>query len=210
MSIHHLFDILLSYEPLPKKLLDKDFVENLKNYLIPILATSVYTKRQLLLSAGQLAEYIYFMEEGFARGFYMHPQTKKEITHFLWNRDSIITVPDSFYKQTPSYLFIEVMPQTQLIALSYDQLMACKKVYPITEIFSRNVILQYNAYEAKRNYDMASLSAWERYLRLLQTHPDIEQQVSKEVIASYLDITPQSLSRMLKEKRHPWIIDKEQ
>ena len=81
MSIHHLFDILLSFEPLPKKLLDKNFVENLKNYLIPILATSVYTRRQLLLSAGQIAKYIYFLEKGFARGFYMHPHTKKEVTH---------------------------------------------------------------------------------------------------------------------------------
>lgn len=203
MNIHELFDILLNHSPLPSSLRDTHSMEDLKTYLIPLITTSVYTKRQLLLSAGQVAVYIYFLEKGFARGFYIHPQTKKEVTHFLWNRDSIITVPDSFYKQTPSYLFIEVMPQTQLVAISYDQLMACKKVYPVIEVFSRNVILQYNAYEAKRNYDMASLSAWERYLRLLQTHPDIEQQVSKEVIASYLDITPQSLSRMLKEKRHP-------
>ncbi len=203
MSIHHLFDILSSFEPLPKKLLDKNFVENLKNYLIPILATSFYTRKQLLLSAGQLAKHIYFLEKGFARGFYMHPHTKKEVTHFLWKQDSIITVPDSFFRQIPSYLFIEVMPQTQLIGFSYDQLMACKKAYPVIEVFSRNVILNYDAYEAKRNFDMVSLSAWDRYVHLLQTHPDIEQWVSKEVIASYLDITPQSLSRMLKQKRHP-------
>ncbi len=68
MSIHHLFDILLSYGPLPPKLLDKGFIESLKSYLIPVLATSAYAKRQLLLSAGQVCEYIYFLEEGLARG----------------------------------------------------------------------------------------------------------------------------------------------
>ncbi|TPE42447.1 winged helix-turn-helix domain-containing protein [Pontibacter mangrovi] len=46
--------------------------------------------------------------------------------------------------------------------------------------------------------DLFTRSAWERYLDLLQTHPRIEQKVSKEVIASCLGVTPQSLSRLLR------------
>lgn len=95
------------------------------------------------------------------------------------------------------------MPGTKLISISYQQLMACINAFPEVEVFLRNVILQYAAYESKRSDDLKFLSAWERYLRLLLTHPDIEQQVSKEVIASYLNIVPQSLSRMLREKGHP-------
>ena len=38
---------------------------------------------------------------------------------------------------------------------------------------------------------------------LLQSHPRIEQQVSKEVISSYLGVTPQSLSRLIRENGHP-------
>ena len=89
------------------------------------------------------------------------------------------------------------------MSISYQGLMACIKKYPMAEVFSRNVVLQYRVHDAQKNYDLAFLSAWERYLQLLETHPDIEQQVSKEVIASYLHIAPQSLSRMLREKGHP-------
>ena len=203
MSIHHLFEILLNYGPLPAKLYDKNFVENLKAYLLPFITPSIYTRRQLLLSAGQVAEYIYFLEKGLARGFYIHESTRKEITDFLWGKHSIITVPDSFFQQRPSHLFIEVMSGTQLMYISYRHLMACFKKYPVTQIFSRNVIVQYNAHEIKKNRDRAFLLTWERYIQLLKKHPDIEQQVSKEIIASYLNITPQSLSRLLREKGHP-------
>ena len=202
MSIHHLFEILLNCGPLPAKLSDKNFVENLKVYLLPFITASTYTRRQLLLSAVRVAEYIYFLEKGVARGFYIQEGTRKEITDFLWGEHSIITVPDSFLKQRPSHLFIEVMSGTQLMFISYSHLMACFKKYPMTQIFSRNVIVQYNANEIKKN-DRAFVLTWERYIQLLKKHPDIEQHVSKEIIASYLNITPQSLRRLLREKEHP-------
>lgn len=203
MSIHHLFEILLNNGPLPSKLSDKNFIENLKAYLLPFITASTYARRQLLLSAGQVAEYLYFLEKGLARGFYIQEGTRKEITDFLWGEHSIITVPNSFFQQLPSHLFIEVMPGTQLMSISYHDLMTCIKKYPVTDIFSRNLLLQYTAYEARRNHELVSLPAWERYLRLLKKYPDIEQQFSKGAIASYLNIAPQSLSRMLKNKRHP-------
>ena len=203
MSIDNLLDILFNYGALPKKSPGNNFAEKLKAYLLPVIISRFYARRQLLLSAGQVAEYIYFIEKGLARGFYTYDATMKEATHFLWNEHSIITVPDSFFQRQPSELFIEVMPGTQLMAISYQQLMDCINKHPGAEVFSRDLILHYSAHETQRNYDLIFLTAWERYLRLLKTHPNIEQQVSKEIIASYLNITPPSLSRLLKEKGHP-------
>ena len=201
MSVHQLIDILISYGPLPKILLDKSFLEELKAYLKPLITSSFYTKRQLLLSAGQIANAIYFVEKGLVRGFYTHFETEK--TCFLWNEKSIVTIPESFYHRVPSQISIEVMPSTRLMGIYHHHLTECINEHPVVEVFSRNIVLQYSAYHAKRNHDLTFLSAWERYLQLLHTHPDIEQQVSKEIIASYLNLTPQSLSRLLKEKGHP-------
>jgi CRP-like cAMP-binding protein len=202
-TVSGLFEILFSCGPLTKKLMDKDFLEDLFSYLLPFIVTTHYKRQELLLSAGHIVEYIYFSKKGFARGFFINKNTGKEITHFLWSERSIITVPNSFFQQNPTQIFIEVMPETELMSLSFHRLRACIKKYPVVEIFSRNVILQYNTYETKRNYELSFLSGWERYIKLLKTHPDIEQKVSKKVIASYLNIAPQTLSRMLKEKRHP-------
>lgn len=95
------------------------------------------------------------------------------------------------------------MPETRLMSITYQGLMACIEKYPLAEVFLRNVVLQYSIYKAKRNHDLAFLTPWELYVRLLYKYPNIEQQVSKGIIASYLNITPQSLSRMLKRRRHP-------
>lgn len=203
MSIHELFDILFNFKQVYPTLPDPNSIESLKTYLIPLITTTFYPKRQLLLSAGHVPGYIYFLEQGLARGFYISKDTRKEITDFLWNEHSLITVPDSFFRQRPSYLFIEVMPETRLMSISYQGLMACIEKYPLVEVFSRNVVLQYSIYKAKRNHDLAFLTPWELYVRLLYKYPNIEQQVSKGIIASYLNITPQSLSRMLKRRRHP-------
>jgi CRP-like cAMP-binding protein len=200
--VSHLFDLLLCFGPLPQNFTDKD-LDSLFDYLVPLITTSYYSRRQLLLSAGQVSQYIYFLQKGLARGFYTDQKTGREVTDFLWHQGSLITVPGSFFEQKPSQLFIEVMPETELLSISYNDLMPCIKTYPLMELFLRNVILRYNAHTTRRSHQLVFLSAWERYLELLKTHPDIEQQVSKEVIASYLHITPQSLSRMLKEKRHP-------
>lgn len=202
-TVSGLFDLLLSCGPLPQKLLDKQFLENLVSSLLPVIATTRYTRRELLLSAGHIAEYIYFSKTGFARGFFIQEKTGREITDFFWSEHSIITVPHSFFQQQPTQTFIEVMPETELMSISFRDLKACIKKYPVVEIFSRNLILQYNAYETKRSHELSSLTAWERYIELLKMHPDIEQKVSKGVIASYLNIAPESLSRMLKNKRHP-------
>jgi hypothetical protein len=81
--------------------------------------------------------------------------------------------------------------------------MACKKKEPLLEFFNQKVILEYHEYEERRKHDLVSLTPWERYLRLLETHPRAEEYISKEIIASFLNITPQSLSRMLRERGHP-------
>ncbi|MGN6533794.1 MAG: Crp/Fnr family transcriptional regulator [Ginsengibacter sp.] len=201
--VFHLFDILSGFATPGQKLMDTELLINLVHYLLPLVATSHYARRQLLLSAGHTAEYIYFPQKGMVRGFYTHKTMAKEITEFLWSKGSIITVPNSFFQQQPSEFFIEVMPETELMSISFHDLRTCIEKYPEVEVFSRNVILQYNADVSRRKDALAFLSAWERYLQLLKTHPHIEQQVSKEIIASYLHITPQSLSRMLKERRHP-------
>lgn len=203
MSIHQLIDILLSDGPLPRKLKDAIFLEQLKTNLAPFIIKHTYRKNQILLSKGNHSNDIYFLEEGIVRGYYHHSGSQKEQTHYLWNGRSIITEPLSFYQRKPSKLTIETLTEVKLHSISYEDLMDCKKIYPVLELFSRNIILQYHSYEKRRNYDLVSLPAWDRYLRLLYTHPGIEQYVSKEIIASFLNITPQTLSRMLKERGHP-------
>ena len=112
-------------------------------------------------------------------------------------------VPESFFYREPSPVYIEVTQGSRILHLSHHHLMQFIASHPEAEIISRNLVLQHREYEEKRYLHLSSRNAWERYLQLLNDFPLIEQQVSKGIIASYLNITPQSLSRMLRKNRHP-------
>ncbi len=177
--------------------------EQLESLLSGMLARSRYAQRQLLLSAGQLPEHLYYVEQGMVRGYYYDDASGRAITLFLWREASWAVPVQSFFHRQPSDLYLEVMPGSELLSFSYQQLTALAEQLPAVEPLLRGLVLQYCAFHKKRTKDLLTRSAWERYLDLLQSHPRIEQHVSKEVIASYLGVTPQSLSRLIRENGHP-------
>jgi CRP-like cAMP-binding protein len=203
MQTHRLFEVLFSMNPLPKELTNEANRKDLMEYINSKIGFSHHSHRQLLLNPGQIADHIYFVENGMVRGYYDDELKEKEYTICLWDEQTIITEPQSFLKRTPSQLYIEVMPGSRLLSISRQQLSDIIDAFPYAEIFTRCLMLQYVSYHTKRTHDLISLSAWERYLDLLQRHPKIEQKISKEIIASYLGITPQSLSRLIKDNGHP-------
>jgi CRP-like cAMP-binding protein len=200
---HTLYETLFDLNPLPQELKLKANRNALMLFLDARISTSHHTHRQLLLSAGQIADHVYFVVSGIVRAYTDDEARKKEHTVSLWENGDIITEPNSFFKRLPSEMYIEVIPESKLISLSREQLAEVFKAFPYTEKFSRCLTLQYVSYHTKRTRDLISRSAWERYLDLLNKHPKIETKISKEIIASYLGIAPQSLSRLIKKNGHP-------
>ncbi|MHB8205896.1 Crp/Fnr family transcriptional regulator [Mucilaginibacter sp.] len=198
---HKLHEILFSMDNLPAELKDGSERNRLSRHLDSIIGFSHHTRTQLLLSTGQEAAYIYFLEKGVARGYYYDPQKEKEHTVILWDKGSIFTDPSGFFKKLPAGLNIEIMANSQLVFISRLQLMELYRLFPYTEIFTACMTSRFTAYFAKRSHDLVSLSAWERYQQLIRGFPGIEQKISKEMMASYIDVAPQSLSRLLKENR---------
>lgn len=194
---------LLHENPLATQLSDKSKQDKLKAYVESILAISHYNHKQILLSPGQPAEHIYFVQKGFARGYYYEEKSGREITLFLWDAQSIAVAANSFFLKQPADIYIEVLPGSMLLSLSQRQVAEVSDLFPAASVLCQTLILHYKAFHKKRTLSFLTRSAWERYLDLLQTHPHIEQKVSKDIIASYLGITPQSLSRLLKENGHP-------
>lgn len=203
MPTQGLYDVLFAMKPLPDQLRNEADQRNFISYVDSKLESTYYLHRQLLLNAGQISDHIYFLEAGFARGYYYNEERGKEQTVCLWDVGSIITEPNSFFKRKKSALLIEAMPGSRLKSISHQNLTEVFEEFPFAEKFNKCLALQYVAYQTQRTNDLIGLSGWERYLELLERYPRVEQLVSKEIIASYLGITPQSLSRLIKTKGHP-------
>ena len=203
MKKHSLYDVIFKMRPMPKKLTERSYVDALIAAVDECITITEHRYRSLLLNAGHTSDYLYFIENGIARCFYFDDRTGRELTSILWKEQSIVCDPVSFFQRKTSEVNIEVMPGSLLLSISYRQLQDLFQEFPEAGVFERCVSLQYVYFFAQRARQLAVNSPWERYLHLLTTHPDIELKVSKEIIASYLNIAPQTLSKMLRKKGHP-------
>lgn len=165
-------------------------IEMLAQLLVPIRLK----RRQLVLDAGSVCENIYYVERGLLRQYYN--KNGKEVTEHIAPEGSIVMCIESLFRQVPSYLTVEALEPSVVYTLplsSYMQL--CEGSYAFCRIFLS--ILQESLIESQHKADTLRFeTAKERYLRTLQDHPNIVRRAPLHIVASYLQITPETLSRV--------------
>lgn len=162
-----------------------------------------YTKSKTIakhthfLNEGEVANYIAFVVSG---GLYSYTIDDKGERNVLQIALENYWISDlySFFSKEASKLNIEAIDDTKLIIISKENFEKTCDVFPAIERFQR--LLIQNAYVStlRRVSEINSKSAPQRYLELVTNHPKIIQRVPQLLIASYLGIKPQSLSRIRK------------
>lgn len=189
METDRLFELLARIQPL---------TANFKKALAKELRFVTYPKGHYLLQSLSIATHAYYLEKGFAVAYHYY-DNKKIVTSF-WQSGEIIVSPKSFFEQSRSNENIQLTIDSELHSISYQSVTKLFETLHITNILSQLILSRCHAKSEGRNIDLYNLDAWKRYLKLLKQYPGIEQHVSQDFIASYLHVTPQSLSR-LKQKR---------
>jgi CRP-like cAMP-binding protein len=152
-------------------------------------------RKEYLLREGEVCTFSAFVNKGCLRAFSIDRKGIERVTQFSledhWAGDiySLIT-------HKPTELFIEALEDCDLLILETEAQEKMFDEVPKMERMFR--LLIQNAYVAvqKRLNSALSSQAEERYLKLLDTYPDLLQRVPLIYIASYLGITPESLSRI--------------
>lgn len=154
-------------------------------------------KKKELLEPGEMCKYVYFIVKGCLRSYYVDT---KGIEHIYQIRldNSWISDLESFFSQRPSKYYIETLEDSDLLRVSFDRLERLYIEVPALERYFR--ILFQKAYINALERLNATMweSAVDRYNTMLKEHSDIFQRVPLIYIASYLGITPESLSRIRK------------
>ena len=191
MNTDRLFQVLSAIHPVSEKF-KKAIEKELTHVSLP--------KNYMLLEAPRIAEYAYFLESGFAMS-YTFMEGDKQVEGF-WVSGQILVPAKSFFEQVPSAEFIQLMDQSEVLCMSYAGVSRLFDAFPEANKISRAVINQYYENSLGRIRDMQRLTSMQRYARLINTFPRIEQVIPQEYIASWLGITPQSLSR-IKRRNDP-------
>ncbi|MVN74765.1 cyclic nucleotide-binding domain-containing protein [Hymenobacter sp. HMF4947] len=162
------------------------------------LRPQILRKRQHLLLAGEPCTHLAFVTQGCLRSYSLNGQGHEHTLQFA-PEDWWVSDIYSLLTQQPSTLSIDALEDTHLLLLAQADLETIYAQFPIFERYFR--LLMQSRYVALQERVNASLSqtASEKYQHFLRKYPGIAQRVPQHFIASYLGITPESLSRVRRQ-----------
>jgi CRP-like cAMP-binding protein len=166
----------------------------IKTYLTP----KKLRKKQYLLQEGDVCKQVCFVEKGALRSYTIDDKGTERIVQFALEGWTIADLY-SFLTGEPSTFNIDALEDSELVLISKKAHEELLERIPRYETFHRMQIT--NAYVAlqRRLVSINNLSLEERYTSFLTLHPNIAQRVPQHMIASYMGLTPETLSRVRKK-----------
>ena len=153
------------------------------------------SKGQFIVRNGDICKYENFVLTGCLRSFYIDNEGQEHIVMFAlenwWTADL-----GSFITQKPADLNVQCLEDSELVQIHYDDLQNLYLEIPKLERFFRIIIQKAFVAAQKRIVNNFSMEATTRYLQFREQYPDIEQRVPQYMIASYLGITKEFLSKI--------------
>lgn len=167
-----------------------DELDILESVLIPMK----FQKGEKILSEGDTCTYIYWIVKGLVREFYF--KNGKEVTEYMATENTIVMSIESLFKEQPTKLQISALEPTLIYAMPRQLLeqVAMKSVN--IQILYRK-ILEESLILSQVHADMLRFeTAQDRYMKLVKLQPQLVLRAPLVYIASYLQMTPETLSRV--------------
>lgn len=171
-------------------LTDKEF-----DYILSHFTTKKLKKHQFLIQESDLVQNDYFVIKGLLRAYYINEEGKEHIMQFAME-DWWITDYQAYFNETKASLNIDCIETTEVLCLSlYNREKLCADMHKIEHFFRKKSNSGYVALQ-RRILSLLNSNAKERYEQLLQQYPALFQRVPKTLIASYLGVSRETLSRL--------------
>ena len=167
-----------------------DELDLLENILVPMK----FAKNEMILKEGDTCTNIYWVVKGLVRQFYY--KNEKELTEYMATENSIVMCIESLFLEQPTRLQIKAIEPTVMIAMPKADLEAVAMKSVNIQILFRK-ILEESLILSQHHADMLRFeSAQDRYQKLVKDQPQLVLRAPLVYIASYLQMTPETLSRV--------------
>jgi CRP-like cAMP-binding protein len=168
--------------------------EESKDILARVLQARDVKKGHQLLRPGSICHNLYFIEEGLTRTWYV--KDGKDVTDWISVENSFAVSLISFITRQPDRRGIETLEPSKLWSISYTDLEDSYKVSHEIERLGRLLISHGIVRLQQRFDDLHFYTATERYEQLINEHPSLLNRVPIGMLASYLGVSRETLSRV--------------
>ena len=184
-AIDKFYHYLQGYVPLTKH----EFKQ-----LEPYFEIREFEKKVKVIREGEVERYLNVIAWGLVRKYL--PVRNREITVQLASEGHIIHSELSFHYRVPSRAVVETIEPTVFLSISYDSLEQLYGQIPKLERLGRLMISDLFIKKDNRYFDQLRKTTRERFLDYVKNHPQMLQRVPQKYIASYLNIKPETFSRL--------------
>jgi len=158
----------------------------------------LFPKNRIIEEEGKIPRYLYFVVSGFMRLFHYN-ENGDEITTHINCPPGFITSYFNFINQAKSAENLECITECELLRITKKDLDLLTQGSAALKDFSISVFQQSLAYNENRSKELATLTAEQRYKKLIENYPSIIHNVPIQYIASFLGMKPESLSRIRRQ-----------
>jgi CRP-like cAMP-binding protein len=163
--------------------------------LTPYLEIRRFEKKKKLVNLGEMEDYLNVVIKGLVRK-YVPSSIRGEVTLQLATEGHFIQSEISFHRRTPSEVIIQTLEPTVLVSIRHDRLQEAFEMVPEFEAIGRAIIMEMYIKKDARSFDQLKTATRDRFLEYINTHPEMLMRVPQKVLASYLNIKPETFSRL--------------
>jgi Cyclic nucleotide-binding domain. len=154
-----------------------------------------FKKHQIIIHEGDYVQYDFYVVKGLMKSSHTNPEGKEHIIQFALE-DWWITDPQAFHNNTKATLNVDCLEDTKALVISLENReKLCKDLQKMEYFFLKKTTAGYIALQ-KRILCLISSTATERYYNLLAQYPGLIQRIPKSMVASYLGVSRETLSRL--------------
>lgn len=172
--------------------------ENLKSELIKRIKPIVFQKGELVFDANNICTKSYYINKGILRTYFL--KDGKEISEYFSGTNEWGNSPRSFMQREKDIYYIDAIEDTETYSIHVNDLVYLFDNFPEMERYARLSMGTVFGHFMERIASMRFTSAKERYNHFKKTYPIIYHRIPLGMVASYLGITQETLSRIRTEK----------
>lgn len=161
---------------------------------LPFFEIRNFPKKETILRYGQVDNYLNLVVKGLIRKYVLAGREQKTLQ--LATEGHIIQSELSFHKRVPSTMIIETIEPSVLVSMRYESVQQVLDTIPQAEQIGREMMTSLFIRKDAKYFAKLNTTTRQRFLTYMQQHPHMLQRVPQKILASYLEIQPETFSRL--------------